>query len=88
MFNSAMWGIFVLRHTLINILISLELLLLSVSFYFIIFAVAFNDISGVAFALFILTVAGAESAVGLAILLDFYRAKGHIRIQTKSKLVG
>jgi len=80
LFSAAMWGIFVSRTTIINILISLELLLLAVSLYFIIFAVYLNDVAGIAFALYILTVAGAESAVGLAILLNFYRIRGDIEI--------
>jgi len=82
------WGIFVLRRNIINILISLELLLLGISFLFIVFSVYLDDIVGQVFALMILTVAGAESAIGLAILLSFYRLRGDISVTSLNTLKG
>jgi len=60
----------------------LELLLLAASLNFIIFSIYLSDIVGQIFALLILTVAGAESAIGLAILLSFYRLRGEITISS------
>jgi len=77
-----LWGIFVISFNLITILISLELLLLAASLNFIIFSIYLSDIVGQIFALLILTVAGAESAIGLAILLSFYRLRGEITISS------
>lgn len=85
---SALWGIFVVRKTIINILISLELLLLGISFLFIVFSLYLDDIVGQIFALLILTVAGSESAIGLAILLSFYRARGDISISDTNLVKG
>jgi len=72
------WGLFAVRKNLIIILISIELLLLAVNLNFIVFSVFLDDIVGQVFALSILTVAAAESAIGLAILVIFYRIRGVI----------
>jgi len=77
-----LWGIFVIPFNLITILISLELLLLAASLNFIIFSIYLSDLIGQIFVLLILTVAGAESAIGLAILLSFYRLRGEITISS------
>jgi len=84
-FIISIWGILIASH-LISILISLELLLLSASLAFIIFSLFLNDIIGQIFALLILTVAGAESVIGLAILLTFYRLRGDIHISIINSL--
>jgi NADH-quinone oxidoreductase subunit K len=60
---------------------SIELMLLSINFNFIIFSVFLDDILGQLFALLVLTVAAAESAIGLAILVIYYRVRGTIAIE-------
>ena len=69
-------GIFLIKKNIIIILMSIELMLLSININFIIFSMYADDIVGQVFALFILTVAAAESAIGLAILVIYYRIKG------------
>ena len=59
---------------------SIELMLLAINFNFVIFSVYLDDIAGYVFVLFILTIAAAESAIGLAILTVYYRLKNTIRI--------
>ena len=71
-------GIMIHRRSILFILISLELILLSLSLNFVLFSVYFDDLYGQLFSLFILTVAAAESAVGLAIIIDYYRIRGSI----------
>ena len=67
---------------------SIELILLSVNLNFIIFSVYLNDIIGQVFGLFIITVAAAESAIGLAILVVYYRIKGIISINFINSIKG
>ena len=74
-------GIFLNRKNIIIILMSIELMLLSINFNFIIFSVFLDDILGQLFALLVLTVAAAESAIGLAILVIYYRVRGTIAIE-------
>lgn len=74
-------GIFLNRKNIIILLMSIELMLLSINFNFIIFSVFLNDILGQLFALLVLTVAAAESAIGLAILVIYYRVRGTIAIE-------
>jgi len=81
-------GIFITRKNIIVILMSIELMLLSVNFNFIIFSVYLDDILGQLFSLFILTVAAAESAIGLAILVIYYRLRGVISIDFISTIKG
>ena len=81
-------GIFITRKNIIVILMSVELMLLSVNFNFIIFSVYLDDIFGQLFSLFILTVAAAESAIGLAILVVYYRLRGVISIDNISSIKG
>jgi len=88
LFIIATWGIIALPPSVITILISLELLLLSVSLCFIVFALYLGDISGQIFALIILTVAGADSSLGLALLLSYYRLRGDILLNSLSSLKG
>lgn len=72
----SIFGIIGGRSSIISILISIELMLLAVNLNFIIFSVYLDDLLGQIFALFILTVAAAESSIGLAILVVYYRLKG------------
>ena len=71
-------GIMIHRRSILFIMISLELILLSLSLNFVLFSVYFDDVYGQLFSLFILTVAAAESAVGLAIIISYYRIRGSI----------
>jgi NADH-quinone oxidoreductase subunit K len=87
-FLIGMWGIFLNRKNIIIIVMSIELMLLAVNYNFIIFSVYLDDLLGQLFALLVLTVAAAESAIGLAILVVFYRRKGQISIKSLSLLRG
>ena len=78
LFIIGLLGIFLLKKNLIIILMSIELMLLAINFNFIIFSIFLDDIIGQVFALFILTVAAAESSIGLAVLVIYYRLKGVI----------
>jgi len=84
----SLWGLFVIRKNLISVLIALELLLLSASLNYIFFSIFLDDILGQVFALLILAVAGAESAIGLAIVVIFYRLKSDISLDIISSLKG
>ena len=74
-------GIVVNRKNLIILLMSIELMLLSLNFCFIISTVLLDDIMGQVFALYVLVVAAAESAIGLSILVAYYRVRGTISVQ-------
>lgn len=81
-------GIFINRKNVIVILMSVELILLAVNINFIAFSTHLNDISGQVFSIFILTVAAAETAIGLAILVVFYRNRGSIAVEDINVLKG
>ena len=87
-FLIGIWGIFLLKKNIIIILLSIELILLSINLNFIIFSILLDDFSGQIFAVFILTVAAAESAIGLAILVVYYRIKGIISINYINSIKG
>ena len=87
-FTIGVLGIFLNKKNVIIILMSIELILLSVNVNFIAFSVFLNDLSGQIFAMLTLTVAAAEAAIGLAIIVVFYRNKGTIRIQEIDSLKG
>jgi len=82
------WGIIVLRRNIIMLLISIELMLLGVNLALIFTSIFLDDLSGQIFSLFILIVAGGESAIGLAILVSFYRLQGIISMNYISFLKG
>lgn len=86
MFVIGLFGMFLTRNHIIIILISLELILLAININFIVFSIFFDDILGQMYALLILTVAAAESALGLAILIVYYRLRGGISIDLISLL--
>ena len=88
LFLISLFGIFLLKRNLIVILMSIELLLLSINFNFILFSVYLDDIIGQIFTLLILTVAAAESSIGLAILVMYYRRKGIISINVMNYIKG
>ena len=88
LFIIGLLGIFLLKKNLIIILMSIELMLLAINFNFIIFSIYLDDVVGQIFALFILTVAAAESSIGLAILVIYYRLKGVISINLVNYIKG
>jgi NADH-quinone oxidoreductase subunit K len=81
-------GMFLFRKHIINILISLELLILSINLNFIVFSCYLDDLMGQLYSILILTVAAAESSLGLAIVIVFYRLRGGISIDLLSLLKG
>ena len=81
-------GIVLNRSNLIIMLMSIELMLLSISYLFLINSVAIDDLIGQIFSIMVLTVAAAESAIGLAILVAYYRIRGTIAIKTLNLLRG
>lgn len=88
LFLLGLWGIFLTRKNFIIILMSIEIMLLAINLNFIIFSVYLDDLLGQVFALFVLTVAAAESAIGLAILILYYRLRGYITIDFMSTIKG
>ena len=81
-------GIFLNRKNVIIILMSIELILLAVNINLVSFSIFKQDLTGQIFAMFILTVAAAEAAIGLAIIVVYYRNKGSIRVEDISSLKG
>ena len=81
-------GIFINRKNIITILMSIELMLLSANINFVGFSYLLNDLSGQIFSLFILVVAAAEAAVGLAILTIFFKRSGSISVEEINKMKG
>ena len=88
LFAISMAGIFLNRKNVIILLMAIELMLLAVNLNFISFAHYLNDISGQVFVFFILTVAAAESAIGLAILVLLFRNVGSIDVEDLDRLKG
>ena len=85
-FTIGIFGVFLNRKNLIIILMSIELMLLAVNINFIAFSTHLNIILGQVFALFILTVAAAEAAIGLAILVVFFRSRGTIAVDDANSM--
>jgi NADH-quinone oxidoreductase subunit K len=81
-------GIFINRKNIIVIMMSIELILLSVNINLVAFSAYLQDLSGQVFTIFILTVAAAEAAVGLAILVSYYRNKGNIKVEEMREMQG
>lgn len=88
MFFLGILGIFVTRKNIIIILVSIELMLLAVNFNFVIFSILLEDMLGQLFVVYTLTLAGAEAAIGLAILIIFYRIRGIITVNFVTSLKG
>lgn len=88
LFTIGMLGIFLNRKNILIILMSIELILLSVNLNFVAFSLHLNDLMGQVFALFVLTVAAAEAAIGLAILVVFFRNRGSIAVEDVSVMKG
>ena len=87
-FTTGIIGIFLNRKNLIVILMCIELLLLAVNINLVSFSIFLNDLNGQIFTLFILTVAAAEAAIGLAIIVVYYRNSGSIRVEDINTLKG
>jgi|TARA_Y100000992_G_scaffold41979_1_gene23748 NADH-quinone oxidoreductase subunit K len=87
-FTIGVVGIFLNRKNIIVILMSIELILLAVNINLVAFSMYSQDITGQIFTLFILTVAAAEAAIGLAIIVVYYRNAGTIRVEEIDKLKG
>ena len=87
-FTIGIVGIFLNRKNLIVILMCIELLLLAVNINLVSFSIFLNDLNGQIFTLFILTVAAAEAAIGLAIIVLYYRNSGSIRVEDINTLKG
>ena len=81
-------GIFLNRKNVVVILMSIELILLAVNINLVSFSIYLQDITGQIFTMFILTVAAAEAAIGLAIIVVYYRNSGTIRVEEINKLKG
>jgi NADH-quinone oxidoreductase subunit K len=88
LFTIGVFGIFLNRKNVIVILMSVELMLLAVNINFVAFSAFLGDLAGQVFTMFILTVAAAEAAIGLAILVVFFRNKGSIAVEDISVLKG
>ena len=88
LFTLGVFGIFLNRKNVITILMSIELMLLAVNINLVSFSIYLGDLTGQVFTLFILTVAAAEAAIGLAIIVVYYRNSGTIRVEEIDKLKG
>jgi NADH-quinone oxidoreductase subunit K len=88
LFTLGIFGIFLNRKNIIIILMSIELILLSVNINFVAFSSFMGDLSGQIFAMLILTVAAAEAAIGLAILVVYFRNRGSIAVQDVNLMKG
>ena len=87
-FTTGVIGIFLNRKNVIVILMSIELILLAVNINLVSFSIFLNDLNGQIFTLFILTVAAAEAAIGLAIIVTYYRNAGTINVEDIKNLKG
>ncbi len=88
LFTLGVFGIFLNRKNVIIILMSIELMLLAVNINFIAFSVFLNDMAGQVFAMLVLTVAAAEAAIGLAILVVYFRNRGSIAVEDVNVMKG
>jgi NADH-quinone oxidoreductase subunit K len=88
LFALSIAGIFINRKNMILLLMCIELLLLSVNFNFIAFSHYLEDINGQVFVFFILTVAAAEAAIGLAILVVLFRSRSSINVEDMNSMKG
>tara|TARA_B100000029_G_scaffold209389_1_gene207234 strand:- start:1849 stop:2160 length:312 start_codon:yes stop_codon:yes gene_type:complete len=87
-FSLGIIGIFLNRKNVIVILMSIELILLAVNINLVSFSIFLQDIVGQIFTMLILTVAAAEAAIGLAIIIAYYRNKGSIRVEEINQMKG
>ena len=88
LFVIGIFGLFLNRKNIIILLMSIELMLLSVNINLVAFSSFMNDLVGQVFTLFVLTVAAAEAAIGLAILVSFFRIRGTIAVEDVNVMKG
>jgi NADH-quinone oxidoreductase subunit K len=88
LFTLGIFGIFLNRKNVIIILMSIELMLLAVNINLVAFSSFLQDLTGQIFAMLVLTVAAAEAAIGLAILVAFYRNRGSIEVEDVNRMKG
>jgi NADH-quinone oxidoreductase subunit K len=88
LFTMGVLGIFLNRKNIIIILMAIELILLAVNINFVAFSAYLHDLVGQVFAMFVLTVAAAESAIGLAILVIYFRGHGTIAVDDVNRMKG
>jgi NADH-quinone oxidoreductase subunit K len=88
LFTIGVFGIFLNRKNVIVILMSIELILLAVNINLVAFSAFLNDLVGQVFAMFVLTVAAAEAAIGLAILVVYFRNRGTIAVEDVNLMKG
>lgn len=88
LFTLGVLGIFLNRRNIIILLMSLELILLAVNINFVAFSAFLHDLVGQVFTLFVLTVAAAEAAIGLAILVTYFRNRGSIAVEDVNLMKG
>jgi len=88
LFVMGVLGIFLNRKNVIVILMAIELILLAVNINLVAFSSYLGDLSGQIFAMFVLTVAAGEAAIGLAILVTFYRRRGTIAVDDANRMKG
>ena len=88
LFTIGVFGIFINRKNVIVILMSIELILLAVNINFVAFSTHLADVVGQVFTLLVLTVAAAEAAIGLAILVAFFRNRGSIAVEDINMMKG
>ena len=88
LFTLGIFGIFLNRKNVIIILMSVELMLLAVNINFVAFSAFLHDLVGQIFAMFVLTVAAAEAAIGLAILVVYFRNRGSIAVEDVNLMKG
>ncbi|MCF8879140.1 NADH-quinone oxidoreductase subunit NuoK [Hyphobacterium sp. SN044] len=88
LFTIGVFGIFVNRKNVIILMMSIELLLLAVNINLVAFSSYLGDLAGQVFAMFVLTVAAAEAAIGLAILVVFFRNRGDIAVEDVNMMKG
>jgi len=88
LFALGIFGIFVNRKNVIVILMSVELMLLAVNINLVAFSTVLDDLTGQIFAMFVLTVAAAEAAIGLAILVVYFRNRGSIAVEDVNMMKG
>lgn len=81
LFLVSLYGLILNRKNLILMIVSLEILLLAVTLIFLFFSYNFNDILGQVFALYIIAIAGCETAIGLSIVIVYYRHRGTVVIK-------
>ena len=88
LFTIGVFGIFINRKNVIVILMSVELMLLAVNINFVAFSAALGDLAGQVFAMLVLTVAAAEAAIGLAIIVVYFRNRGTIAVEDINQMKG